>query len=55
MVDRRSRKKRETDEVSNDDHGNWLSSHYGNRVNRIVESPGKDQFAEILLDRIFDY
>lgn len=54
VVDRRSRKRRETDEVSNDDHGNWLGSSSGNRINRMVGSPGKEQFAEILLDRIFD-
>jgi inosine-uridine nucleoside N-ribohydrolase len=53
VVDRRSRKRRETDDASNDDHGNWLSGRSGNRINRIVESPGKELFADVLLDQIF--
>ncbi|CAG8982743.1 hypothetical protein HYALB_00001024 [Hymenoscyphus albidus] len=35
------------------DNGSWLQADRGNRVNRMVGSPGEDQFAPYLLDRIF--
>ncbi|KAK4648635.1 uncharacterized protein QC761_111960 [Podospora bellae-mahoneyi] len=40
------------DEVPGDTMG-WLSLRRGNRINRVVASPGQDAFAGILLDRIF--
>lgn len=42
----------EENEVPGDDAG-WLSAVRGNRVNRIVSSPGEDAFGKYLLDRIF--
>jgi inosine-uridine nucleoside N-ribohydrolase len=40
------------DEVPGDTMG-WLSVHKGNRINRIVGSPGEDLFKEVLMDRVF--
>ncbi|KAI9839877.1 MAG: hypothetical protein M1819_000069 [Sarea resinae] len=56
VVDRRSRRKRPDDgeggEVAGDT-GSWLHPRKGNRVFRIVATPGEDKFAPYLLDRIF--
>lgn len=41
------------DEVPND-HLGWLSVKKGNRINRIIESPGEEYFAEYLMQRLFD-
>ncbi|KAK1757458.1 Inosine/uridine-preferring nucleoside hydrolase domain-containing protein [Echria macrotheca] len=41
------------DEVPGDTMG-WLSVRKGNRINRIVESPGVDLFADVLVKRLFD-
>ena len=35
------------------DNGGWLSSNRGNRINRIVGTPGEDAFGPYLLERIF--
>lgn len=35
------------------DAGVWLSKKFGNRVQRLVKSPGEERFATELLDRIF--
>ncbi|KAI9713824.1 MAG: hypothetical protein M1820_000554 [Bogoriella megaspora] len=35
------------------DHGGWLSRSRGNRVRRVVETPGVEVFAGELLERIF--
>ncbi|KAL2671618.1 hypothetical protein Neosp_014208 [[Neocosmospora] mangrovei] len=35
------------------DNGSWLSLSQGNRVNRVVESPGSDLFTTALLSSIF--
>lgn len=35
------------------DHMGWLSVRKGNRINRVIRSPGADAFAGILLDQIF--
>lgn len=35
------------------DNGSWLVANRGNRINRIVGSPGEDEFAPYMLDRIF--
>lgn len=40
------------DEVPGDDMG-WLSVRKGNRINRIIASPGEEIFKEILMERIF--
>jgi inosine-uridine nucleoside N-ribohydrolase len=40
------------DEVPGDTMG-WLSVRKGNRINRMVASPGQDEFAGILLKRVF--
>lgn len=34
------------------DNGGWLQADRGNRINRIVGSPGEDAFAPYLLERI---
>lgn len=40
------------DEVPGDTMG-WLSVRKGNRINRMLESPGQDRFADILLEQVF--
>ncbi|RDW88883.1 hypothetical protein BP6252_00915 [Coleophoma cylindrospora] len=35
------------------DNGGWLQADRGNKVNRIVSSPGEDAFAPYLLERVF--
>lgn len=40
------------DEVPGDTMG-WLSVRKGNRINRMVESPGRAVFAGVLLDKVF--
>lgn len=42
----------EGDIVPGDDYG-WLSMSKGNRINRIVSSPGEDSFGPYLLERVF--
>lgn len=41
------------DEVPGDTMG-WLSVKKGNRINRILESPGFDLFSDLLIQRIFE-
>lgn len=52
VVDRRSRKRRESDGVRPHDQGNWLGSSSGNRVDRMVGSPGEEAFGRHLLERV---
>jgi inosine-uridine nucleoside N-ribohydrolase len=40
------------DEVPGDTMG-WLSARKGNRINRMLVSPGQDKFAGILLEQVF--
>jgi inosine-uridine nucleoside N-ribohydrolase len=40
------------DEVPGDTMG-WLSVRKGNRINRMLESPGQDIFADVLLKQVF--
>ena len=40
------------DEVPGDTMG-WLSAHKGNRVNRVIASPGEETFAPFLMGRLF--
>ncbi len=35
------------------DNGGWLSANNGNKINRIVSSPGEDAFGPYLLERVF--
>jgi inosine-uridine nucleoside N-ribohydrolase len=35
------------------DNGGWLDVNKGNRINRIVNSPGEDAFGPYILERIF--
>lgn len=56
VVDRRNRKRRAPDDGEGEipgDTGNWLSADAGNRVGRCVQSPGPDDFAPFLLQRVF--
>lgn len=55
MVDRRTRRKREDDDVGErpGDSGNWLSSKAGNRIDRCVATPGETTFGGYLLKRVF--
>ncbi|ROW11167.1 hypothetical protein VMCG_00993 [Cytospora schulzeri] len=43
----------EFDEVPND-HMGWLSARRGNRINRIIATPGEDAFAPFLMKRLFE-
>ncbi len=56
VVDRRSRRRRKADDGEGGeiagDAGTWLKEGSGNRVNRIVKSPGEEKFAPYLLHRI---
>ena len=52
VVDRRNRKRRESDGARPHDQGNWLGSKSGNRVDRIVGSPGEETFGRYLLERV---
>ncbi|KAF4809808.1 hypotheticall protein [Colletotrichum tropicale] len=36
-----------------EDNGGWLAAGKGNRIHRIVQSPGKDVFGGVLIDNIF--
>ena len=56
VVDRRNRKRRDAeddDENKSGDTGNWLSPMSGNRLNVCTRSPGADQFATELLERVY--
>ncbi len=35
------------------DNGGWLSLEKGNRINRIISSPGEAVFGKYLLERVF--
>ena len=54
MVDKRTRKRRDSDGAVPHDIGNWLGRQSGNRIYRMIGSPGEDRFAPYLLDRIFE-
>ncbi|KAK5171566.1 putative nucleoside hydrolase [Cryomyces antarcticus] len=56
VVDRRNRRRREDDGEGGEvpgDTGNWLGKGSGNRVGRVVGTPGEDKFGAYLLHRIF--
>ena len=41
------------EEPASSDHGGWLFVKGGNRINRMVSTPGEDVFGQYLLGRIF--
>lgn len=51
VLDRRVRAKHEEDTPG--DTMGWLSTKKGNRIRRMVESPGEVEFAEFLMKRVF--
>lgn len=56
VVDRRNRRKRPDDDEGGEvpgDTGNWLNVRAGNRVARIVQTPGEDVFGGYLVERVF--
>ena len=53
VVDRRNRKRRNSTGERPHDTGDWLGRTSGNRVNRMMSSPGEAKYAEFLLGRIF--
>ena len=50
--DKRARKRRNSDGERPHDRGNWLGNQSGNRILRMLESPGRDKAAEYLMDMI---
>lgn len=61
VIDRRDRQRQaeDMDEAKDlgereGDSGGWLSSSRGNRVNVVVDTPGKEVFVEVLLGTLFD-
>lgn len=53
IIDRRDRVAGGTDDDIVGDTGDWLHSKKGNRVVRMIKSPGPELFAPFLLERIF--
>lgn len=57
VVDRRGKVAKEgTGDVEAEvvgDAGGWLDSRKGNKIERCVESPGREVFAEVLMERVF--
>ena len=52
VADRRSRKRRDSDGEVPHDRGNWLGRESGNRVRKMVGSPGVDLLGGYMLERI---
>lgn len=53
LIDKRGRKRAVTDEEVPGDHYSWLSAKRGNKIDRVVGSPGFAEFAPDLMRRIF--
>jgi inosine-uridine nucleoside N-ribohydrolase len=51
--DKRPRKRRNSDGAVPHDRGNWLGNKSGNKVYRMLESPGRDAAAPYMLSTIF--
>ncbi|KIX04670.1 uncharacterized protein Z518_05540 [Rhinocladiella mackenziei CBS 650.93] len=51
--DKRARRRRNSDGEVPHDRGNWLGNKSGNRVYRMLESPGREAAAPYLLETIF--
>ncbi|KKY25104.1 putative inosine-uridine preferring nucleoside hydrolase [Phaeomoniella chlamydospora] len=52
MRDTRTRKRRDSDGEVPHDVGNWLGRVSGNRIDRMIGSPGEDAFPRYLMERI---
>jgi inosine-uridine nucleoside N-ribohydrolase len=52
LADRRSRKRRDSDGEVPHDRGNWLGRDSGNRVRKMVGSPGTDVLGKYMLEKI---
>lgn len=52
VVDRRTRKRRNSSGEVPHDTGDWLGRDSGNRVYRMIASPGEDKYADYLLSKI---
>ena len=55
VSDQRPRRRRNSDGEVPHDRGNWLGRISGNRVVRMLESPGKEEVGTWMLDRILGY
>lgn len=55
VIDKRPRKRRNSDGEAPHDRGNWLGRISGNRVIRMMESPGRDLAGTWMLDRILGF
>jgi inosine-uridine nucleoside N-ribohydrolase len=53
VVDRRNRRRIDSEVEIPSDHGLWLSMRAGNRILRMDGSPGEAEFGDILLERLF--
>lgn len=51
--DVRPRQRRNSDGERTYDHGNWLGGNSGNRIVRIVDSPGEDLPGQLIMDQLF--
>ncbi|KAJ9607897.1 hypothetical protein H2200_007976 [Cladophialophora chaetospira] len=51
--DKRARRRRNSDGEVPHDRGNWLGNRSGNRVDRMLESPGREEASKYLLRSIF--
>jgi inosine-uridine nucleoside N-ribohydrolase len=51
--DKRARRRRNSDGEVPHDRGNWLGNRSGNRVLRMLESPGREEASKYLLKSIF--
>lgn len=54
VVDRRTRKRRNSTGEAPHDTGDWLGRDSGNRVNRMIASPGEDKYADYMLSKILE-
>jgi inosine-uridine nucleoside N-ribohydrolase len=52
LADRRSRKRRDSDGEVPHDRGNWLGRDSGNRVRKMIRSPGQDILGRFMLEKI---
>lgn len=55
VVDKRPRRRRNSDGEAPHDRGNWLGRVSGNRIMRMMQSPGEDVAGAWMLDRILGY
>lgn len=53
VVDRRSRKRRDNDDVEPNDDGQWLGKLSGNRLDVLEGAPAGEELADIMMRRIF--